>query len=63
MEKKKIAPVLMKLKIGESEVYPAIQKSSIESTRQRLQQQFSFIGMKFSVRLNDDRNIRVTRIA
>ena len=62
MEKKRVAPIMRTLKIGKSEVYPAIQKSSIEGTRQRLQAQFSDIGMKFSVTLTDERNIRVTRI-
>ena len=62
MEKKRIAPVMRALKIGKSEVYPPIQKLAIESTRQRLQAQFSDIGMKFSVTLTDERNIRVTRI-
>lgn len=62
MKKKKIAPVIRALRIGKSEVYPPSQKVSIESTRQRMQTQFSDIGMKFSVTLTDERNIRVTRI-
>jgi predicted nuclease with RNAse H fold len=63
MKNKKIAPIMREMKIGESETYPASQKTAIESTRQRLQNQFSEKGIKFSVKKVEDNNVCVTRIS
>ena len=59
--KKGIAPRLRTMKIGEWEIYPAIRKTSVESTKNRLQMQFRHIGLKFSMRSKGNEVI-VTRI-
>ncbi len=61
--RKKVAPILRTMKIGQFETYPMIQKTSVESTRQRLQSQFKHLGIKFAIRMINDDNIQVTRIA
>jgi hypothetical protein len=61
IEKKSVAPLFMNMKVGDSEIYPSIQRLSLESTRFRLQGQFPPI--KFSIIKLDSYNIKVTRIA
>ena len=61
MMKKKIAPRLRMMKVGEWEIYPAIRKVSVETTKNRLQMQFRHIGLKYAMRTKGNEVI-VTRI-
>ena len=59
---KKIAPRLRTMKIGDSESYPIIRKTSVESTKIRIQSQFKQLGLKFATRTIDN-EIIIQRIA
>lgn len=58
INKKPIAPILMKLKVGQVERYPVCRFTSVSSTTQRLHKQH---GVRFSTATNDD-EIFVLRI-
>ena len=60
--KKKIAPRLRTMKVGEWEIYPARRKVSVESTKTRIQLQFRHLGLKYAMRTKGEEVI-ITRIA
>lgn len=64
MKNKQVAPTMRNMKVGDSEVYPASQKTTLESTRQRLQHSMAEKGVKFSiVKENGGKTYIVTRIS
>jgi len=64
IEKRKITPVLMEMKLNGEEKFPVDQLDSINTTIQRLQTKHIFLGLKWSAKKCDEGyNVLVTRIA
>ncbi len=59
-EKRRVAPVLRQMDIGDTEFFPSTQWVSLLTARQRLNMQES---KNYSIKRNEGNTVKVTRIA